>query len=177
MTRKNRFISSAAMAGLLLPLLAFGQMGDAIDNAALQTKVKAKMMADDFSEGATVNLETDNGVVQLGGLLDDEARAKKAAELVAGVEGVRKVDNQLHVKSGERTAGQAVDDTTITTKVKAELAGADLGAAADINIDTYNGVVLLTGFVDTDETKKLAEEYAGAQDGVQKVINGIYIRD
>lgn len=177
MTRVNRSIGSAAIAAILLPVLAFGQMGDVIDNTALQTKVKTKLMTDDFMEGASVNLETDNGVVQLGGFIDDEAKAKKAAEVVAGVEGVRKVDNQLHMKPGERTSGQAVDDTTITTKVKAGLADADLGAAAEINIDTYNGVVLLTGFVDTAATKKYAEDTAGATDGVQEVINGIYIRD
>jgi hyperosmotically inducible protein len=177
MIRKPRFITGAAIAALLLPALAIGQMGDMIDNTALQTKVKAKLVADDPVEGATVNLETHNGVVQLGGFVDDEAKAKKAAELVAGVEGVRKVDNQLHMKPGERTTGQSVDDAGITSKIKAGLASANLGTAAEINIDTYNGVVLLTGFVDADETADLAEKYASEQDGVEKVINGIYTRD
>ena len=173
MRRAPRFLVAAAVAALVLPALASAQM---MDNAALQAKVKTKLMTDDFMEGAGINLETSNGVVQLGGFIDDEAKGKKAAELVAGVEGVKEVDNQLHKKPGERTSGQAVDDTTITTKVKAGLADADLGTAAAINVDTYNGVVLLTGFVDSKETAKLAEKLASDEAHVNKVINGIYVR-
>ncbi len=174
MTRTPRLLVGVAMAVLVLPAVATAQ--SSMDNMALQTKVKAKLMTDDFMEAAGINLETSDGVVQLGGFIDDEAKGKKAAELVAGVEGVKEVDNQLHQKSGERTSGQVIDDGTITTMVKAGLADADLGTAAAINVDTYNGVVLLTGFVDSDETAKLAEKYASEQDNVNKVINGIYVR-
>ena len=177
MKTANRFITMAAATALLLPALAAAQMEQSIDNAALQAKVKTKLMADDIVEGSTVNLETDNGVVQLGGFVDDESKAKRAAELVAGVEGVKKVDNQLHMKAGERTTGQAVDDGMITTKVKAKLGEADMGTAMDVNVDTYNGVVLLTGFVETEETRKLAEKYVSEQEGVKKVINGIYVSE
>lgn len=177
MKRAIRFISTAAATALLLPALAAAQMEQTIDNSALQAKVKTKLITDDVVSGSTVNLETDNGIVQLGGFIDDEAKAKRAAEVVAGVEGVKKVDNQLHVKSGERSAGQAIDDGMITTKVKAKLAEADMGTAASVNVDTYNGVVLLTGFVDSAETKNLAEQYVADQAGVSKVINGIYVRE
>ena len=174
MTRATRFVVAAAVTALVLPALATAQ--STMDNAMLQSKVKTKLMTDDFMEGAGINLETSDGVVQLGGFIDDEAKGKKAAELVAGVEGVKEVDNQLHQKTGERTSGQVIDDGTITTMVKAGLADADLGTAAAINVDTYNGVVLLTGFVDNKETAKLAEKYASEQANVNKVINGIYVR-
>ncbi len=175
MSHAPKFITAIAATALLLPALAVGQMEQAMDNTALQAKAKTKLMADDLVSGSTVNLETKSGIVQLGGFIDDEAKAKRAAEVVGGVEGVKKVDNQLHVKSGERSSGQVVDDGMITTKVKAGLADADLGTAADINVDTYNGVVLLTGFVDSDETKNLAAKYAEGQENVKEVINGIYV--
>ena len=177
MNRAMNFLTTVAASALLLPALAFGQMEEVMDNTALQAKVKTKLMTEDIIGGTAVNLETEDGVVQLGGFVDDEAHAKRAGEIVAGVEGVRKVDNQLHIKSGDRTAGQAIDDGMITTKVKAKLAEADLGTAASVNVDTYNGVVLLTGFVDTAETKSLAEKYVSEQDDVKDVINGIYVRD
>lgn len=177
MSDTPKFIAALAATALLLPALAAAQMEQAIDNTALQAKVKTKLMADDLVEGSSVNLETKNGIVQLGGFVDDEAKAKRAAEIVGGVEGVQKVDNQLHMKSGERSSGQVIDDGLITTKVKAGLADAGLGVAADINVDTYNGVVLLTGFVDSDETKKLAEKYVAGQENVKKVINGIYVTE
>jgi hyperosmotically inducible protein len=177
MMRATRILASVTATALLLPALAFGQVEEALDNAALQTKVKAKLMTEAPIKATAVNLETENGVVQLGGFVDDEMKGKKAAEIVAGMEGVRKVDNQLHAKPGDRDAGQAVDDGLLTTKLKGGLAEADLGTAAGINIDTYNGVVLLTGFVDTAETKRLAEKYVAEHEGVARVINGIYVRD
>lgn len=177
MTKSSKILVGLATAALCLPALASAQLEQTIDNAALQTKVKAKLMSEAPIEATAVNLETENGVVQLGGFVDDEMRGKKAAEIVAGMEGVRKVDNQLHAKPGDRDASQAVDDGLLTTKVKAKLAEADLGTAADVNIDTYNGVVLLTGFVDSEETKNLTEKYVAEHEDVKKVINGIYVRD
>ncbi len=177
MKRAIRIMAAAAATSLMLPVLASAQVGEAIDNMSLQTKVKAKLMAEELMEGSAVNLETENGIVQLGGFIENEAEAKKLADIAASVEGVKKVDNQLHVKSGDRTAGQAMDDGVITTKIKAELAEADIGVSADINIDTYNGVVLLTGFVDSAEVKNMAEKYAADMDNVKKVINGIHVRD
>lgn len=177
MIRVPRIVAAAAATALFLPAIASSQVEEAIDNAALQAKVKTKLMTESPIKASAVNLETENGVVQMGGFVEDEMKAKKAAEMVAGIEGVRKVDNQLHAKTGERTAGQAVDDGMITTKVKAGLAEADLSMAAGINVDTYNGVVLLTGFVDNEETKQLAEKYVAERDDVKKVINGIYVRD
>lgn len=176
MKRATSFIAAVTTA-LLLPALAVAQMEESIDNVALQTKVKAKLMADDIIDGTSVNLETEDGVVQLGGFVDDEAKGKHAAQIVAGVEGVRMVDNQLHAKSGDRSASQAIDDGMITTKVKAGLGEIDLGMAASVNVDTYNGVVLLTGFVDTAEAKALAAEDAAGHDDVKDVINGIHIRE
>lgn len=177
MSRAIRLIAAVAVTSIMLPGLASAQMEEAIDNMSLQAKVKAKLMAEELMEGSAVNLETEDGVVQLGGFIDDEAKAKKLAELAAGIEGVKQVDNQLHVKPGDRSSGQALDDGVITTKVKAGLAEADIGMSADINIDTYNGVVLLTGFADSKEIKNLAEKYASEQDNVEKVINGIHVRE
>jgi hyperosmotically inducible protein len=177
MIKAPKIVAAVAASAFFLPALAFSQVEEVIDNAALQAKAKTKLMTEAPIKASAVNLETENGVVQLGGFVDDEMKGKKAAELVAGIEGVRKVDNQLHAKPGDRSAGQAVDDGMLTAKVKAGLAEADLGTAAGINIDTYNGVVLLTGFVDNEETKRLAEKYVAEHDDVKDVINGIYVRD
>ena len=46
----------------------------------------------------------------------------------------------------DKTAGARVDDNTINASVKAELVGAKGVPSTDINVETYNGVVLLSGF-------------------------------
>jgi hyperosmotically inducible protein len=170
-------IFSTLLAIAAGPVFADKTAGEVVDDSLIQGEVKARMMAADFGEGAGVNLETRKGVVQLGGFIDDVEAGKKLAEIAAAVEGVRKVDNQLHAKSGERSAGRAIDDGVASTRVKSAIASADFGDGVAINVDTYNGVVLLTGFADTRESKQRAGELAAADDNVDDVINGIYVME
>jgi hyperosmotically inducible periplasmic protein len=156
--------------------LADKTTGQVIDDSVIQAEVKAKIMSEDFMTGGwDINLETRKGVVQLGGFIDDPEKAKKAVELAGTVEGVVKVDDQLHQKSGDRSVGQVTDDGITTTRVKTAIASADLGQGVKINVDTYNGTVLLTGFVDTVQDKERAEAIAAKDANTKKVINGIYV--
>lgn len=75
-----------------------------------------------------------------------------------------------------RTAGQNVDDATITTAVKAQLAKDKLGTLARIDVDTTNGVVALNGVVRTPQEKTRAEEIARSVGGVRKVINNLQVQ-
>jgi hyperosmotically inducible protein len=157
------------------PALADKTTGQMVDDSLIQGEVKAKLVAEDITGGMGLNLETRKGVVQLGGFVDDVEKGKQLAELAATVEGVHKVDNQLHAKRGKRSTGRAIDDGVATTRVKTAIASADLGDGVTINIDTYNGVMLLTGFADTAASKQRAGELAAADNNVKDVINGIYV--
>jgi hyperosmotically inducible protein len=64
---------------------------------------------------------------------------------------------------------QPVTDTWITTKVKTELATTDGVKSTDIDVKTVNGVVTLTGTLDTDVSVKKAIAAAESVKGVQKV--------
>ena len=83
-----------------------------------------------------------------------------------------RLSNQLHVKTGKRTAGQVVDDTLIASQVKAGLGG-DLS----VNVDVHNGVVLLSGFVNSSDEKQTAIDVAKGIDHVKKIIAGIDTAD
>jgi len=168
----------AIMLGLFLcaaPVLSDKTAGQIIDDSTIQAEIKAKLVTNDFFGGLNINIETRKGVVQLGGFIDDAATSTKAVSVAESVEGVVDVDNQLHVKEGKASLGQMVDDRVISTTVKGKLAGADLGTGYKVNVDTYNGVVLLTGFVDTAEAKSKAGDLAESTDNVKKVINGIHV--
>lgn len=75
----------------------------------------------------------------------------------------------------ERSAGQIADDAAITTKVKTAFARDDLVRALDVNVDTYNGVVVLNGIVRSDEALERAEELASAVKGVKEVRNKLEV--
>jgi hyperosmotically inducible protein len=74
------------------------------------------------------------------------------------------------------STGQYVDDSTITTKVKAAFAGDDIVHVFDVHVETYQGVVQLSGFVDIPEQKARAEMLAKNVAGVQSVKNDIAIK-
>ena len=75
-------------------------------------------------------------------------------------------------KSAERTAseaGEAVSDTWITTKVKSTLLAADSTPGMEIEVETNDGVVSLSGTVATEAQREMAIEKAKTIKGVKDV--------
>jgi osmotically-inducible protein OsmY len=74
------------------------------------------------------------------------------------------------------STGQYVDDSSITTKVKAELLN-DAGLKGfDIHVVTYKGVVQLSGFVDSSQSVAHAGDIARNVNGVQEVRNDLVVK-
>jgi hyperosmotically inducible periplasmic protein len=71
--------------------------------------------------------------------------------------------------AGERSTGQAVEDTLITTKVKASFAADPQVSALAINVDTEQGVVTLSGVVESEAERQRAIQLAQGIDGVKRV--------
>ncbi|MGO9017466.1 MAG: BON domain-containing protein [Syntrophobacteraceae bacterium] len=75
-----------------------------------------------------------------------------------------------------RSAGVAIDDATITTKVKYELAeDVKFGTLKTVQVDTDRGVVTLTGRVHSKQEKKHAGALARKVEGVAKVRNELSV--
>ena len=76
-------------------------------------------------------------------------------------------------------AGPAVadqpEDAYITSKVKIELLTADGVNPLDINVDTLDGVVTLSGQVESDAARREAEQIARTTNGVVRVISRIRV--
>jgi hyperosmotically inducible protein len=75
-----------------------------------------------------------------------------------------------------RTAGEVVDDSTITTKVKAKLLADDLLRGIAISVVTFEGEVTLTGAVDNGAQRERASDIAHDVNGVKKVNNLLKIK-
>jgi osmotically-inducible protein OsmY len=80
---------------------------------------------------------------------------------------------------GSRTresSGEYVDDSAITTKVKyALLADPDV-KSLDISVETFKGVVQLSGFVNDKEQARKAVEITRSVDGVKSVTNSLIVK-
>ena len=80
------------------------------------------------------------------------------------------------VTRGQETVGAYVDDTAITTSVKARFVdNKDVDASA-ISVETMNGTVMLSGFAKNSMEKNTAESIARNVKGVRSVKNEIAIR-
>lgn len=73
-------------------------------------------------------------------------------------------------------AGQAMDDTAITTKVKAAMAKDKDVSATNVSVETVKGEVRLSGFVKSSAEKQRAEAIALQTEGVKSVQNGLIVR-
>lgn len=80
------------------------------------------------------------------------------------------------VTSGQSSVGQFVDDTTITTRVKARFAEDQQVSAMRIGVETLNGTVQLSGFATTQAEKDKASSIARAVPDVRNVQNNIVVR-
>ena len=74
-------------------------------------------------------------------------------------------------------AGRVVDDSVITGKVKAALVADPTTKAHQISVETFKGVVQLSGFVDTSEAKMRATQVAETVEGVKDVKNELALRN
>lgn len=83
--------------------------------------------------------------------------------------------NGCQAITGE-TLGQQIDDTTITTTVKAKLAAEKTATLTRVGVDTNRGVVQLSGVVSSAADRALAEQVARNVGGVKNVINNLQIQ-
>jgi len=77
---------------------------------------------------------------------------------------------------GDRTMGRRLDDSTITSTVKHDLNREPVYKFGDVDVKTFDGVVQLSGFVNTDEQKNRAGEIARQAEGVTQVVNNITLK-
>jgi osmotically-inducible protein OsmY len=74
------------------------------------------------------------------------------------------------------STGEYVDDSVITTKVKALLAEDDFLKSFQISVETYKGIVQLSGFVNSQQAVNKAGQIARSVQGVKSVKNNLNVK-
>lgn len=80
------------------------------------------------------------------------------------------------VTRGQESVGAYVDDTAITTAVKARFVDNREVDASSIRVETLNGTVMLSGFAKSENERSTAESIARKVNGVKSVKNEIAVR-
>lgn len=78
--------------------------------------------------------------------------------------------------SKQESTGEYVDDSVITSKVKSAILGDPATKVAEISVETYKGVVQLSGFVSSQAAANRAVELARGVKGVVSVKNDMRIK-
>ena len=106
MTMSIRSIAALAAAALTATLIgcagAGTRTGQAVDDAAITTKVKTQMATDKQVSAMDVSVSTEKGVVRLSGVVDSAAEKARAEEVARSVAGVKSVDNALVVRPPQK---------------------------------------------------------------------------
>lgn len=99
-----------------------------------------------------------------------------AAVLAAGAAGMAVAPaTQARGEDDPNAAEQYVSDAAVTARVKSALIQTDGVSALDMSVETSEGVVQLSGFVDNEDQIELAEDVAEQQEGVREVKNDLRV--
>jgi len=151
----------AAMLVTSMSVLA-SNMDNRIESSANQSHVfKTYLKSDD------IKVESEGGVVTLTGTVSQASHQSLAQDTVAGLPGVKSVDNKLKVK-GEQPAEYS--DAWLITKVKTTLLF-HRNVSAMTEVSAKNGIVILQGKATSQAEKSLTTEYAKDIEGVNDVNN------
>ena len=150
--------------------------GEVIDDAGISTKIKTALLTDRTTDGLDIEIEIDEGRVQLNGFADSAEELKRAEEIARGTKGVVSVQNNLRVAENSRSVGRYIDDKVLVARVNGALAKDPEADAIDIEVEVNRGVVMLGGYVDTKAEVRAAEAAAKRVEGVEQVINNLQVR-
>ena len=176
---KRAFVVAAwSLVGVALLALAGcaatgGSGGRRYSDSGVTSVIKASLEANDKVKARQVDVEPRDGVVYLTGMVDTEEARREAGRVAWRTDGVEGVVNDLTV--GERTVGNWVDDSVISTKVKAKLIANSEVKAGDIDVGCSQGIVTMIGRVRSEKMKSLAERIARDTKGVKDVNNELTV--
>lgn len=170
-------------------------------DAGITASVKTRLAADDTVKSYRIDVETQNRIVTLSGAVDTPAARERAVEIARGTDGVTNVVDNLTVTPGATPttgyddkvqgeakdaaekgrgagarAGDALSDAAITSAVKSKFLADPAVGGLNIDVDTTNGVVTLTGAVRNAGERQRALELARETTGVTRVVDHLKTR-
>jgi len=158
-------------------------------------KVKSELVLHKNVSAAHTDVNVVDGVVILSGTAKTDAQKELTAQYARTVEGVREVRNEIQIRDEDApvattnpprstfagdngsTTGEKIDDTTITTKVKYQLATHKSTSALKTTVHTQDGVVFVSGNADNAAEKDLVTQLATGVAGVSSVRNDMTVQN
>jgi hyperosmotically inducible protein len=176
--------------------------GNAIKDSWITMKVHSQFVPEDALEDSDIDVDTNAGVVTLTGVVASAAGKTRAVAIAKATDGVKNVTDRLRVdatrmdddardaaaktgaaaregaresKEAGRTAGRAVSDGWVTSKIYAQFIDENSLDDSDIDVDVNRGVVTLSGTAVSQAGVARAAAIAKATEGVKSVNNKLKV--
>jgi hyperosmotically inducible protein len=158
---------------------------DGVSDTWLTAKIKSKYYLDGDVRGRDIDVSASRGVVTLRGTVGSYSERVHAVALARSIDGVEEIRDELQVESATArrsdsgpaagTIGQKIDDAWITTKVQSKFFLHDDIKARDIDVETKNGVVTLSGSVASAAAKETAGYLVKETEGVRELVDNLRV--
>lgn len=153
---------------------------DTAKDAWIDGKAETTLLFNGNLNSFDINTDVKQGKIILTGKVDTEVDKALAEELMLSLEGVSDVDNQLSVVNDKEESDtakimQTLTDSKVESVIKTRLLFESEVSGTDIEVEVDKGVVTLTGIVDSDSEKQLAEAIAKNTSDVENVISNLSI--
>ena len=143
-------------------------LGAQVDDQSIEVKAHSLIAEDDkLDEQTRTQIVSVNGTVLIVGQAPNQQMKSKIGAIVTGIQGVRKVHNQMRINKLS-SIGTRTNDSWITTKVKTDLFSSDKVDGTAIKVVTEDSEVFLMGLVKANEAND-AVEIARHVNGVTRV--------
>lgn len=153
-------------------------VGEYADDSVITAKVKKQLFDALSINSFDISVNTENGIVTLAGFVPSQALAVKTVQMTLSVEGVKRVNDMLHVQlTSEKTIKGYITDTSITSELKANLLAEKGLSSLSVNVKTVNGIVQLSGYVSDPDQRTRVEDLAWKVTGVKSVKNDLLVKN
>jgi hyperosmotically inducible protein len=144
-------------------------------------KVKLALMFHRNVNAGKTTVEAKDGVVTLKGEASSVAQKELTTEYAKDIENVKEVKNEMTVaatpEKAERTAGEKIDDASITAQVKTALLTHRSTSSIKTKVETKKGEVTLTGIAKNEAEKSLVTKLVTDIQGVNSVKNQMTVEE
>ena len=149
-------------------------VGGAVSDSWITTAAKVRLIANDQTPARSINVDTQNGVVTLFGMVPTETEKRAAEAEVAKVSGVERVRNELQVVPSAAQKTVQANDAEIKDRIAKKVDKAVIDNS-DISVDVKDGVVRLTGKVERQTDRLRALTLARDTEGVRSVVDDLQV--
>ena len=148
-----------------------------MDDSTITARVKAALIDHKDIRSTDISVKTENKVVTLSGTVDSSEQHKQALSVAKAVEGVSSVNDKLSVQNEKSASLKGyAGDTAVTSEIKAKLLADDIVPSRNVKVETTDGVVHLSGTVESSKQSERAEGIAKAVSGVKSVKNDLSVK-